>query len=118
MTLASQFKAFRNHWCAAGHRGTVWFFLIAVGLVLASPGWLTYWQSPWKPAFATIDKGMSVREVQRLMGPPTQRERVESPPYATGAPVVRWVYRSPLRMISYTISFDRRQQVCANSTVR
>jgi len=118
MTLGSQFKAFRNHWCATGHRCTVWFFLILIGLVLASPAWLDYWQSPWKPAFATINEGMSVRQVERLMGPPSTYERVQAPPYASGAPVARWTYRSPLRMVSYTVCFDRHQQVCANSTVR
>ena len=118
MRLASQFKAFHSRWCAAGHRCTVWFFLVAVAAVLASPGWLDYWQSPWKAAFGSIEQGMSMRQVEHVMGPPTARERVQAAPYDTGTPVVRWTYRSPLRLISYTISFDRHQQVCANSTER
>jgi hypothetical protein len=118
MTLGSHFKAFRNHWCGAGHRCTVWFLLVASALVLASPAWLSYWRSPWKPAFATIDEGMSMQQVERVMGPPSNAERVQAAPYAKQAPVVRWTYRSPLRMISYSVCFDRQQRVCANSTRR
>ena len=118
MTLGSHFKAFRNHWCGAGHRCATWSFLILIMLVLVSPAWLDYWQSPWNPAFASIDEGMSMHQVQRLMGPPSDCQRVQAPPYGTGAPVVRWTYRSPLRMVSYTVCFDRHQQVCANSTAR
>ena len=118
MRLASQFREFRNRWCAAGHRCTVWFFLVAVALVLASPAWLTYWTSPWKPAFASVEEGMTMSQVERVMGPPTARERVHAPPYDSGTPAVRWTYRSPLRMISYSVCFDRHEEVCANSTVR
>jgi hypothetical protein len=118
MKLGRQFKAFRNHWAGAGHRCTLWFFLVVVGLVLASPAWLSYWSSPWKPAFASVQRGMEVDQVERLMGPPTEVERVQSPPYSVDIPVSRWTYRSPLRMISYDVCFDRHMRVCANSTTR
>jgi hypothetical protein len=118
MTLGTPFKIFRSHWAAAGHRCTIWFFLVVVGLVLASPGWLSYWRAPWKPAFAGVAPGMSMQQVHQVMGEPTDRQRVEAAPYGANTPVVRWTYRSPFRMVSYTVCFDRYQQVCANSMAR
>ena len=117
MTLGTHFKMFRNHWCGMGHRCTVWLFMIVIAVVVISPGWLSYWSSPWKPDFASIEKGMELGQVQQIMGHPSQVERVESPPYAD-TPVSRWIYHSPFRMISYTISFDRHQRVCANSQMQ